>query len=230
MKAVDSWVKGGITKSCWHTHPVFKIGELEISGGSCTNHYAEDHDIFIALDGGGMKGKRSYPWEPGHDVYFRIPDMGVPGNVSDFKKLLKWTIKQMKAGKSVYVGCIGGHGRTGLFLSALYTMITGEKDSIAKVRAEYCHKAVESQKQIDWLNKHFGIKKAKPSKKSFSSFSGASGPWGQKSFSNSWGGEDDNMPPFIEGKVTESKPEKFMSVRGDAALSSTVLHNIKVDK
>lgn len=149
---------------CWENHPIYMIDGMPITGGSCTRCYPKDVDLFIGLDWSMTSGGRSYPWNEGVDVAFKITDMSVPSSVFDFKKLIEYTANAMREGKTVFVGCIGGHGRTGLFLSALTMHMTGEVDSITKVRAEYCKKAVESTKQVNWLHEHFGIKKVANSK------------------------------------------------------------------
>lgn len=217
-KIIDMWGTGTGTKkgSCWEHHPVYEIDGMPIVGGSCTSNYP-DVDVFIALDGGGRKGKRSYPWNKGVDIYFKIVDMQVPDDIKEFKKLLSYTAKQMKAGKSIYVGCIGGHGRTGLFLAALTTFMTGDKDSIKKVRKEYCPKAVESQVQMIWLHENFGITKVAPSKKVVSNYSKKKAkkessilPWGNPQ-------QDD----WIQGKVTEQAPTNYMHTNG----SKIVINN-----
>ncbi len=94
--------------------------------------------------------------------------MSVPTSQVDFDNLIKWTLIQLHKGKRVYCGCVGGHGRTGLFLSALICTATGNKDAISLVRSTYCHKAVESTKQIEWLHEHYGITKIAGSKSAMS--------------------------------------------------------------
>jgi len=194
--------------SCWASHPVYKIGKFGIIGGSCTSEYP-DVDVFIALDGSGKKGERSYPWNKGVDIYFKIVDMGVPKDLTEFKKLLSYTVKQMKAGKKVFVGCIGGHGRTGLFLAALTKVMTGDKDAITTVRENYCKKAVESSEQINWLHKHFGIKKVEGSKATLSQV-WQKGKGKGKTHVTQFG--TDLTEDWIQGKVTENKAQNYMSV------------------
>jgi protein-tyrosine phosphatase len=210
---------GTIKASCWENHPVYEIDGMPIIGGSCTKAYP-DTDVFIALDGGGRKGKRSYPWNKGVDIYFKIVDMQVPDDIKEFKKLLSYTAKQMKAGKRVFVGCIGGHGRTGLFLAALTTFMTGEKDSIKKVRAEYCPKAVESNVQMDWLHQYFDITKAEPSKKVVSNYSKNKGKNSWPDLPDNWGHQKE-QGAWIDGKVTDAKPATYMHTGG----SKIVLNN-----
>ena len=204
--------------SCWTKHPVYKIDGMPIVGGSCTSNYP-DVDVFIALDSGGKKGERSYPWNDGVDIYFKIRDMGVPESLTEFKKLLSFTAKQMKAGKSVYVGCIGGHGRTGLFLAALTKFINGDKDAVTTVRKNYCHKAVESSEQIDWLNKNFGIKKVKETKPKLTSV------WGNTSMNSSKLGTAPYLPSvnnleetWITGKVTDNMPDTYLCAEGTSLI------------
>jgi len=165
-QASNGWTQ---PKRCYESHPVLKIidkegKELFIHGGSCTNTPPEGMDVLIAFDRGYVLVPQSMPWLPGEFVFFPITDMQAPKSVTQFRKLIEWTAEQMYAGKKVHAGCIGGHGRTGTFLAALVTHLSGEKDSINWVRENYCQKAVESAVQVDWLHKNFGIVKAQGTK------------------------------------------------------------------
>jgi hypothetical protein len=162
-EAMGTTTKGG-WRRCFHDHPALTVGEHVIYGGSCLEPAVLDADVYVGLDHGMKMTKRHYPWREGTEVKFVIPDMGVPSNVEDFKALIGWLSTQLAEGRKVHVGCIGGHGRTGMVLSALVKTMTGNEDATAYVRKHYCEKAVESQKQVDWLHKHFGIKKIKASK------------------------------------------------------------------
>lgn len=155
--------KGGYSK-CAHSHPSLTIGPdgLKIQGGSCYSPQGQ-YDVEIMLCAGAKTPNVMLPWGT-QFVRFPIVDQNVPDDRGTFDKLIDWTVEQMKAGKSVHVGCIGGHGRTGLFLSVLVNRITGQTDSTAWLRKHYCQKAVESKKQIDWLHKHYGIEKVAGSK------------------------------------------------------------------
>lgn len=148
---------------CAHSHPPLKIGDLQIMGGSCYSPQKGPYDIEIGFDRGMKTPNALLPWET-QFVRLPIPDQKVPPVFEDFDRLVDWTIERMKAGKSVHCGCIGGHGRTGLFLSVLYFKMTGDQNSTAYLRQHYCKKAVESQSQIDWLHKHYGIAKVEPVK------------------------------------------------------------------
>lgn len=129
-------------------------------GGSCSTPVVKNADVYIGFDY-SMKPRSGFPWEEDRpvDVYFPVVDRGVVDNPKDFIALVDWTVKQLDAGKTVHAGCIGGHGRTGTFLAALWKTATGYEDAITAVRTAYCHKAVESEKQVVFLSKYFGIKK-----------------------------------------------------------------------
>jgi hypothetical protein len=151
--------------SCYHNHPPMKLPGTEsvIYGGSCIHPVVKDADVYIGFDGGMEQTKRQFPWHPGDEVLFKIQDMSVPSDVGEFRKLVEWTALQLKLGRKVHCGCIGGHGRTGTFLAALVAE-HGEKDAINYVRQHYCQKAVESASQIKFLHDHFGVQPAKATK------------------------------------------------------------------
>jgi hypothetical protein len=153
--------------SCFEKHPKLVLGDsgFAVWGGSCVRPKVPDADVYIGFDIGMRFTSRQWPWTPGHEVLFEIRDMGVP-NPHEFWALIEWTVTQLKAGKKVHAGCIGGHGRTGLFLSALVLAVLKDKDAISHVRKHYCPRAVESKAQIDFLVKHFGIKRVEPGKTS----------------------------------------------------------------
>lgn len=155
---------------CYETHPplVFtdkKTGkEMSVIGGNCFKE--SDTDIQVGFDS-GMVLDSQFPWNKDKRIrfLFRIMDRQVPKDSKEAHNLIKWLAAQLRKGKTVHLGCIGGHGRTGTILAALVTYMTGEKDSITYVRKNYCKKAVESQVQVNWLHQEFGITKADPSDK-----------------------------------------------------------------
>jgi hypothetical protein len=150
--------------SCYHSHPALKLtingNEHCVWGGSAGFPKVTDADIYVSLCG-SCSGHETDPWDSGKkvvEVHCNIPDMGVPKNVTRFKKLVTWLVQSIAVGKKVHVGCIGGHGRTGTLLSALVAE-AGEKDAIQYVRKNYCDKAVESKAQVDFLMKEYGVSK-----------------------------------------------------------------------
>jgi hypothetical protein len=156
-----SWENLGEYGICYKTHPSLKLGEYKIYGGSCISPVVLDADVYIGLVKGMRRTFRSFPWEPGDEVEFNIVDACAPRDAEGFVKLVDWTSAQLIAGRKVHVGCMGGHGRTGMLLAALTRVMTGEKDAITYVRKNYCKKAVETYDQIDFLVEVFGIKTVK---------------------------------------------------------------------
>jgi hypothetical protein len=152
----------GIFSRCYHKHPAMPLPGTDkvIYGGSCSEPIVQDADVYIGFAYDMRFTQRNWPWKKGDEVLFRIPDMGIPDKPEEFNKLVDWTKKQIDAGRKVHCGCMGGHGRTGMFLAALVTRY-GESDAIEYVRTNYCKTAVESTSQVDFLVKEFGCKKLK---------------------------------------------------------------------
>lgn len=151
--------------SCYHSHPKLKIGGGTLIGGSCLYPVVENADVYVGLD----RGMTVIPYEPWEgeelvQILYPITDMHAPSSVSSFTKLVDYLCNQLQKGKVVHCGCIGGHGRTGTLFSALFKVITDDQNAIETVRKLYCAKAVESDAQVKFLNKHFGIEKVKPTK------------------------------------------------------------------
>ena len=116
-----------------------------------------------------------FPWNGCMEVYYPITDRSAPKNVEQFKQLIDWTIAHLKAGKKVHAGCIGGHGRTGLFFAALVKTLGITDDAITYVRKNYCKKAVESKVQVEFLVQNFGIKAVEMSDHVIKSYPSAKG-------------------------------------------------------
>lgn len=153
-------------KRCYESHPPLEILDYKIYGGSCGSPIVHDADVYVGFDYSMKKSTLSYPWNSGDSFLFHIQDGGVPMDVAEFRNLLTWLSAQLTANKKVHLGCIGGHGRTGTVLAALVLVMTGNKDAIQYVRENYCKKAVESQAQVHFLQTHFGLNPAVPSKHS----------------------------------------------------------------
>lgn len=151
---------------CFESHPALKINKWEVFGGSCITPIIMDADIYIGFDSGFKPSRKSYPWNEGSEIYFPVMDFSVPKDPEEYKKLVEWTAKEIRKGKKIHAGCIGGHGRTGMFLSALVAHMTEEANPIKYVRDNYCDRVVEGVEQVDFLVKHFGCKQIKGSKSS----------------------------------------------------------------
>lgn len=149
--------------SCHLSHPPYPVAPgYVIYGGSGINPHLKDCDVYVSLDKARYPGERSRPWTDGEDFIFDIPNFGVPADPAEFRKLVEWLAEQVKAGRKVHVGCMAGHGRTGMVLAALHILMTGDKDAIQHVRANYCTQVVENEKQTRFLLEHWGVSHAPP--------------------------------------------------------------------
>lgn len=87
---------------------------------------------------------------PGSDVWLPIDDFSVPRSTAATTDALKATLTALLEGQKVWVGCMGGFGRTGLFL-ALLARAAGCETPIAHVRETYCKRAVETREQEQYV-------------------------------------------------------------------------------
>ncbi|KKK65816.1 hypothetical protein LCGC14_2970330 [marine sediment metagenome] len=144
-------------RACW-PHPLLEIrpGLRLVAGSGCAHPIVDDYDVYIGFDAMTLT-TRHLPWTPGVEIHYRIDDMQAPKNAKTYRKLVDWTLEQLVSGARVHAGCIGGHGRTGMFFTALVAAATGRKDAILYVREHYCKKACETSTQIDFLVKHYGV-------------------------------------------------------------------------
>lgn len=152
-------------KPCHESHPDLHILNGTLVGGNCRHHDRHKKvDLYVALD-----GSMQHPiFDPAltfkRCVYYPIKNMGIPNNPEKFKILINTIVHYLMGGKKVHVGCIGGHGRTGMVLAAVAATASDmglevpEKDAIGWVRANYCKKAVETKAQEGFLVTHFGCK------------------------------------------------------------------------
>lgn len=91
-------------------------------------------------------------WKPDTIAYHvGCPDRNVPiPTVPQVLWMANHALTLAREGKRVEVGCIGGHGRTGLMLAVLATIIQPDiADAVKYVRENYCPHAIESDLQ-EW--------------------------------------------------------------------------------
>lgn len=79
------------------------------------------------------------------DVVIPTEDYNVP-DVTDMAVGLNKAVTMLLKGQPLYVGCMGGIGRTGLFM-AILAKAFGIKDPVRHVRATYLPHAVETTQQ-----------------------------------------------------------------------------------
>jgi hypothetical protein len=159
---MDSIQRPLAAPKCYTTHPSLSLGDFAVYGGSCINPVVQDADVYVGLDDGMRVHKESFPWNSGNAFLYHIRNMGIPTTPKRYRRMIEWLVDQITSGSKVHIGCIGGHGRTGLVLVSLVFHLLDEQDAIGYVRKHYCSKAVETQKQIDWLVKEYGIKPQSP--------------------------------------------------------------------
>lgn len=206
----------GSGAACYWSHPALGIGEFKVYGGNCGNPAHLDCDVYVALQSGSSVGL-PFPWEPGFgkivQVMYPVQDMHAPKNPEEFKQLVGWLCNQVQEGKKVHIGCIGGHGRTGLVLSAIVaSMLPDEPDAIEYVRKNYCERAVESDAQVRFLVKHFKCKDSvgyKSSKSVGWSIGESSGP----SYSG-WSSGPSGGSTRSKGSASEFSPPKSSRFAG----------------
>jgi hypothetical protein len=198
VKGVD--LLGGFT-TCAAKHPPLPLGEgLVVYGGSCLSPVITDADIYVGFDAGMRLENLTWPWEKKKGILFPIHDGGVP-RTDDADNLINYLTEQILSGKKVHLGCIGGHGRTGLVLALLVKKILGDVNAITYVRDFYCKKAVETQKQVEWLSKNFGILPAQPSHYEKGSYKGKKQKTDYYSFL-------EDFPPSDRGETKISDEKK----------------------
>ncbi len=84
----------------------------------------------------------------GSVVYVPWPDLGAI-DLRFLQKLLGLVLKALGEGRTVEIGCIAAHGRTGSLLASLLVVVEGlgAAQAIQRVRGSYCPYAIESQSQ-----------------------------------------------------------------------------------
>lgn len=84
-------------------------------------------------------------------AFVNWPDRGVV-DTEVLMPILKWAADKILDGQRVEIACMGGHGRTGTFTTALMVYLGWDvRGAFDYLRAEYCGKAVESREQVELL-------------------------------------------------------------------------------
>ena len=86
------------------------------------------------------------------DLRLGITDFGVPApsRKGEVDEAIRRTLEAAMTGQRVYVGCMGGWGRTGMFL-ALLAKVCGEEMPVMYVRHHYTPRAVETTEQARYV-------------------------------------------------------------------------------
>jgi len=116
-----------------------------VYGGSIFNIPKSIADHYFILDGSIYVQRTPYY------TIFPIPNFGVPKNIKLFNQCLEKAASFVNERCPIFVGCLGAHGRTGLFLSILLFQLTKDRLSLYTLRKVYCNKAVETLAQYKFL-------------------------------------------------------------------------------
>jgi hypothetical protein len=111
------------------------------------------HDFYGRIYGGPFRNrttdfygvKMAVEIDMPHDVSVPTADFQTPNPSQLEAGLISAGIAAIQ-GRDIYVGCMGGIGRTGLFM-AVFAKVCGHPDPIGHVRATYKRSAVETDKQ-----------------------------------------------------------------------------------
>jgi len=86
------------------------------------------------------------------DIVIPTEDFSVP-STHDLNIGLIAAVKNIVAGEPVYVGCMGGRGRTGLFLAVLAKAF-GIENPVEYIRENYYSHAVETNQQYQFVENY----------------------------------------------------------------------------
>lgn len=84
---------------------------------------------------------RTVPWQD-----FGVPDPDL------LARELRSVVEDVRAGQTVELGCLGGHGRTGTALACLAVLAGAPaREAVAAIRRDYCARAVETRAQAAFV-------------------------------------------------------------------------------
>ncbi len=87
------------------------------------------------------------------NIHLHVHDFQVPENDQQMRFALLIAVQALTEGNDVVVNCMGGVGRTGLFMAVIVGLLKPNVgDPIAFVRENYNEHAVETAAQRDWVS------------------------------------------------------------------------------
>ena len=82
-------------------------------------------------------------------IFLDWPDMGVL-EIEDLKPVVDYLASKIHMG--IEIGCMGGHGRTGTLMALIMVQLGCKPGKAIKtIRKDYCHRAIETQKQEELI-------------------------------------------------------------------------------
>ncbi len=88
--------------------------------------------------------------KPCNQLHMPIRDFSVP-KVEQVEETLLKIAYAIGRGRKVYIGCMGGRGRTGLFMACLLKAAGVKDDPVGQARLRYSSHAVETKEQEAWV-------------------------------------------------------------------------------
>lgn len=163
-------------------HPIFTAHGVTFHLGKYAAVGEQKHDLVLDLADGVKAGVQLLNGTPGLQAFaakyatavmkISWPDMGIPTWGKQVWLDLLDAITNDDQISSVYICCMGGHGRTGTaaaIIGCLLGTIPEEECPVLWLRSNYCDSVVESQSQLDYITKITGrTVKAEASKASWS--------------------------------------------------------------
>lgn len=116
----------------------FAYHTFEIVGGPYDNYVAGPNTFGVCV-----RQERHRP----NDVHVPIVDFSIPKDDKATASAVIETIKAAIDGKDVYVGCMGGWGRTGLFLGLIVKVMRPDVEPVQYVKKHYTSHAIETEEQ-----------------------------------------------------------------------------------
>ncbi len=178
--------------NCQHWQDPITVGphEVWVSGSSYRGtRKGESADLSVYLDLGWVKDipgdvstlGTNLGGSPERDILvIKWPDFGVI-SLEKFQWLVEIISDALLDNKTVEIGCIGGHGRTGTLLAGVISDVEGvsARTAIQAVRDRHCSHAVETKAQqtliFDALGETPNLLPAPPAKATFSAKSSDGG-------------------------------------------------------
>jgi hypothetical protein len=152
--------KGGGTQAtytkCRHYHVPINVAEDVIIYPSSMNNNPRTEDTHINPDFGLYADTG---WKPAwRNEFIVFPDYSIPSFDIAIEQIT-WAVEYAAEGAVVEIGCIGGHGRTGVILACMKVWGSHRDDkpisavdAVKWVRSNYCSHAIETKEQEWWVN------------------------------------------------------------------------------
>lgn len=111
----------------------------------------------------GPRRRRTDSWHAREVCVYPMTDGSDPDNLREFCRAGEWVLDSLRQGKTVDVGCIGGHGRTGTMLATILVLqgVSG-REAVERVWDSYCREAIETQRQVNFVLRVANIRAGRP--------------------------------------------------------------------